>query len=96
DGYAFSGQHEGEVVGPVPADGSPGQHGYLSSREAMQALFLASGRGIRRGAALDRIDSRDIAPTIAALLGLELPGVEGRVLGELLEPGVVPRRTRGR
>ncbi|HWP99554.1 MAG TPA: alkaline phosphatase family protein, partial [Vicinamibacterales bacterium] len=86
DGYAFSGQHEGEAVGPLPADANPGHHGYLSSRESMQALFLAAGRGIRRGARLQQVDARDVAPTAAALLGLELPGVDGRVLDELLEP----------
>jgi len=37
-----------------------------------------------RGAALGTIDNVDVAPTIARLLGLTLPDVDGRVLVEAL------------
>jgi hypothetical protein len=46
---------------------------------------MASGAGIRCGANLGRIESRDVAPTLATLLGLAMPDVEGRVLTELLD-----------
>jgi len=65
--------------------GSPGSHGYLSSNPRMNAVFVASGRGIKRGAKLDVIDNRDVAPTMAHLLGQKLPRADGKVLKEILE-----------
>jgi predicted AlkP superfamily pyrophosphatase or phosphodiesterase len=74
DGYAFSNGN------------TAGQHGYLSTDPDMDAIFIASGRGIRAGARADRIRNVDVAPTIAALLGIELKGVDGRALSEFLAP----------
>jgi hypothetical protein len=47
-------------------------------------MFVAAGRGIRRGVALGRITSRDVAPTLATLLALPPAPAEGRVLTEIL------------
>jgi hypothetical protein len=44
----------------------------------MDATFIAAGPGIKTGLDLGKIDMRDIAPTVAALLGLPMPNVEGR------------------
>jgi arylsulfatase A-like enzyme len=60
-------------------------HGYLPSHPSMFPAFVASGAGIRRGARIGHVRNLDVAPTIAHLLGLELPGAKGRVLTELLE-----------
>jgi hypothetical protein len=49
------------------------------------AFFLAVGPGIRRGAEIPPIASRDVAPTVAHLLGLGMPPTEGRLLTEILE-----------
>jgi predicted AlkP superfamily pyrophosphatase or phosphodiesterase len=76
EGYAFGAAHEGPAV--VDLDG--GAHGYLSSDPQLDGIFVAWGRGVRPGVKLDRIENLDVAPTIAALLGLELPGVAGRPL----------------
>ena len=46
---------------------------------------MASGAGIRRGTKLGPVESRDVAPTLATLLGLTMPDVEGRVLSEVLD-----------
>ena len=46
----------------------------------MHAAFFIAGPGIPRGRDLGRVDMRDIAPTVAALLGLPLPTAEGRNL----------------
>jgi predicted AlkP superfamily pyrophosphatase or phosphodiesterase len=62
-------------VGPVR-----GTHGMLPDDENMDASFLVVGPGIAAGRALGRIDMRDIAPTLAARLGLALPAAEGRDL----------------
>jgi predicted AlkP superfamily pyrophosphatase or phosphodiesterase len=50
-----------------------GAHGYRGERPEMGAIFYALGRGARAGARLDPIRSLDVAPTAAALLGIEPP-----------------------
>ncbi|HRQ88607.1 MAG TPA: ectonucleotide pyrophosphatase/phosphodiesterase [Bacteroidia bacterium] len=83
DGYSFSGKDDGELV-ILPTDGPKGSHGYSSFHDLMGASFVASGAGIKPGVVLDRISNTDVAPTIAALLGVEMENVEGRVLTEIL------------
>ena len=45
----------------------------------MNAVFVASGAGIKRGVKLGSIRNLDVAPTIAKLLGLEMKNIEGKV-----------------
>ena len=85
DGYAFGGATTGPAVAPVAAGASPGTHGYLSTEPDMAAVFVASGRGIKKGSRLGMIRNVDVAPTAAKLLGLGLEGVDGRVLAEILQ-----------
>lgn len=85
DRHAFDSTAEGETVTDVPAGSTPGAHGYISTDSAMDAVFVASGPGIKRGVKLGLIRNLDVAPTIATLLGLEMKNVEGRVLKEILE-----------
>jgi predicted AlkP superfamily pyrophosphatase or phosphodiesterase len=84
EGYAFTGAAGAQVVIDV-ADGSLGAHGYVSSDPDLRALFIASGRGIKPGVTLEAVDSIDIAPTAARLLGLELKGMDGKVVTQILE-----------
>jgi predicted AlkP superfamily pyrophosphatase or phosphodiesterase len=60
-------------------------HGYLPSHQTMRPLLVLSGAGIAQGKALGRVRNVDVAPTIAALLGISMDGVEGRVLREALK-----------
>ena len=46
----------------------------------MASSFFIAGAGIRRGQSFGEIDMRDIAPTIATLLGVALPAAEGKSL----------------
>jgi hypothetical protein len=46
----------------------------------MDASFFAAGPGVPAGRDLGRIDMRDIAPTLAGLLGVRLRDAEGRAL----------------
>jgi predicted AlkP superfamily pyrophosphatase or phosphodiesterase len=55
-----------------------GTHGYLPDVPEMDACFFLAGPGIASGVSLGRIDMRDIAPTLAGLLGLSLPTADGR------------------
>ena len=77
-GYAFSGATGGPVTGAVPQ--VRGSHGYLASDPEMDALFIASGSGVRRGAVLAPIDNIDVAPTIAKMLSVPLPTAKGKPL----------------
>ena len=48
--------------------------------------LLLYGKGIKQGSTVNRTEIPDIAPTIAALLGIAFPsGTTGRPIGEVLE-----------
>jgi predicted AlkP superfamily pyrophosphatase or phosphodiesterase len=64
-GYAI----QGELVTPAP---STGMHGYLPSHPEMRASFFIRGKRIAAGRDLGVIDMRQIAPTLAQLLGVTL------------------------
>jgi len=75
-GYGFAGKRK--EAGPAVASVEPavGAHGYLNTDPEMQAIFIASGYGIRRGTRLESLPNTKIAPTLAALLGLQLQSSE--------------------
>ena len=79
-GYAF-GASCGEGLETANRHGT---HGFLPSRPSMSTGFIAAGAGVRPGVTVERIGLVDVAPTAARLLGLDMPGVEGRVLAEML------------
>jgi len=85
-GYQFAGVDDGgaAVVDATPGISSGG-HGYLNSDPEACAMFLAWGYGIRPGARVGQVDMTDLAPTIAALLGLRMDGVAGRALRTILK-----------
>jgi predicted AlkP superfamily pyrophosphatase or phosphodiesterase len=83
DGYAFTADINEPFVVDAPAT-SLGTHGYISTEPDIRALFIASGRGIKPGVVLESVNTVDIAPTAARLLGVELRDVEGRVLTDIL------------
>jgi predicted AlkP superfamily pyrophosphatase or phosphodiesterase len=85
-GYGFAGDAQGEVVIDVPAGQVSGTHGYLNTDPEMNAIFVAWGRGIRQGIQLEAMRNIDIAPTLGALLGLTMQGIEGKPLSEILMP----------
>jgi predicted AlkP superfamily pyrophosphatase or phosphodiesterase len=81
DDYAFADESDGEYVTKVnPA----GTHGYLNSDPKMQAIFIAWGADIPAGTHVGSISNLDVAPTIAALLGLELPSAKGHAIDQIL------------
>jgi arylsulfatase A-like enzyme len=78
------------IVSPSPLHG---QHGYLpDTADAtlnvnMRPPLVLAGPGVRRGATIRGGRAVDIAPTLAALLGIEPPrDADGRVLAEVFEP----------
>lgn len=83
DGHAVSSAVTGnDFLLPVSGNMSQGYHGYLASNPKMNAVFIASGRGIKRGEKIGMVNNIDVAPTIARLFGKQFP--EGKVISEIL------------
>ncbi len=84
-GYTFNDEYDAEeIVVPVVAGAFRGMHGHLPDHRFMHATFVAAGAHIRAGVKLEQISVLDVAPTMAAVLGVELPTAEGRILAEIL------------
>jgi hypothetical protein len=84
EGYAFGQEATGldlVVANPNPTAGA---HGFLSTDPKMNALFVASGAGIKASKTLATVENIDVAPTIARLLGVSLENAAGRVIEEIL------------
>ncbi len=86
DGYAYSNNLTGPLV--FSADNSDykysvATHGHLPEK-GPQPTFMLVGPGVKPGVELECCDIVDEAPTLAALLGLEMKGVDGKVLHQLL------------
>ena len=76
-GYYAGGNTSGELVTDMNGHGG---HGFAPTYPDMRAAFFARGAGIARHRDLGVIDMRQIAPTVAGLLNLNLPGDVGRPL----------------
>jgi predicted AlkP superfamily pyrophosphatase or phosphodiesterase len=83
--YVFANESEGEYVTPATEGGT---HGYPNIDPQMQAIFIAWGADIPKGVHLDSISNLDVAPTIAALLGLEMKRAKGQAIEQIVKPGV--------
>jgi predicted AlkP superfamily pyrophosphatase or phosphodiesterase len=77
-GYCYGDGADGEEEHGAPK--YLGTHGQRPVYADNAAFFLAAGAGVRRGARLGAIRSRDVAPTVAAALGLRMGPVDGVVL----------------
>jgi predicted AlkP superfamily phosphohydrolase/phosphomutase len=75
-GFRTGGALTGPVVRPAAEPG--GTHGYLPAPRDMEASFFIAGEGIPAGRSLGQIEMRDVAPTLAARLGVKLPRATGR------------------
>jgi predicted AlkP superfamily pyrophosphatase or phosphodiesterase len=84
NGFAFMSTAASDAtIGPATNYG--GSHGYFNGDRELDGIFVASGAGIKKGARLERVRNIDVAPTIAKLLDVTLPRVDGRVLDEILQ-----------
>jgi len=57
-----------------------GTHGALNDLPELRSSFFVVGPGIPAGEKFDLIDMRDIAPTLAGLVGLKMPSADGKNL----------------
>lgn len=81
--YAFSEASSGaETV--IKRAKLSGTHGYLPDQPDMLSMCIVSGPGVKAGTKLGKIRAIDIAPTVARILGVELPTAEGKPLERLL------------
>lgn len=53
-------------------------HGFAENLKSMQAMFLLKGAGIEKGKKLGGFSVIDIAPTLANLMGFEMPTAQGK------------------
>jgi predicted AlkP superfamily pyrophosphatase or phosphodiesterase len=82
-GYSF----DETLTGPETRESGEtyrGTHGYLPTSDEMRASLIIYGVGARGGAKVRLARMVDVAPTIAALLKLSLPQVEGKRIEELI------------
>jgi predicted AlkP superfamily pyrophosphatase or phosphodiesterase len=68
----------------VVATARRGAHGYLPDDPRMHTGLVVAGAGVRAGVPLPLVRQIDIAPTIARLLGFDMPDVEGVALAGVL------------
>jgi predicted AlkP superfamily pyrophosphatase or phosphodiesterase len=79
DDYGFTSEASDQFV----TQSSGGTHGYLNTDPKMLAIFLAWGRAVPHGIHLGNISNLDVAPTIAALLNLQMKQVQGHAIPEI-------------
>jgi predicted AlkP superfamily pyrophosphatase or phosphodiesterase len=84
-GYSLSGSNPKSRSLFVSAGNFVGTHGYCPDEPGIDASFIASGAGVRAFGEIPRIRMIDIAPTVAALLGVQLPDAEGSAIVGILK-----------
>ncbi len=79
--YALSAAVGGTAIAESSAPLGEGEHGPSPFRRKLHGIFFAAGPGVRAGVRLPIIRSVDVAPTVAALLGIPPPAQSvGRAL----------------
>lgn len=81
NGAAFGNATTGEAVRP----GHGGQHGYYPDFYEIRTGFVIHGPGVRVGGVIPEMNERDIAPTVARLLGLNFPSADGKAPKEIFK-----------
>jgi arylsulfatase A-like enzyme len=84
DGVFFTGHPTEEAAARAPV--YLGAHGHLPHLERLGAGLVMAGPGLREGAVLPAASMLSLAPTVARLLDVDLPGAEARPLVSALVP----------
>ena len=77
-GYYTAADPSADAVAEV--HGTPGGHGFSPEYKEMRAAFFMAGLGIAQHRNLGVIDMRQIAPTVANVLNVSLPGAKSTAL----------------
>ena len=80
----FSTAWDGAALVQINPDKRKGSHGYMPEK-GPQPVFLAHGPSFRENVSIPNAKLVDIAPTLAAALGQQLPNTDGRCLHELVK-----------
>jgi predicted AlkP superfamily pyrophosphatase or phosphodiesterase len=83
-GYSIDDAAKGEEV-VTHLKTTVGTHGHLPDQPALLATCVVWGAGVKPGTELGKISNLSIAPTIARILGIELPTADGKPLTKLIE-----------
>ena len=75
-GYTMGNAPSKPAVSPAAEKGT---HGYFPTHREMRATFILEGPGVAKKS-LGEIDMRDIAPTLAKVMSVSLPGADGKPL----------------
>lgn len=73
-----------DTNGPAIQPGSGGAHGYFPDLDEVHTGFVAWGAGVARGGVVQGMGLVDVAPVVAALLGLDFEAPDG-----VLRPGIL-------
>lgn len=60
-------------------------HGYSPKKPGYSCCFVATGPGIRKNFDVGEMNMVDVAPTLAAILGFDMPGTDGEVAYGIFE-----------
>ncbi len=82
NGYGFRGEPATQLITEGNEGGS---HGYPNTEPLMQAIFIASGAGIRPVGEIAAFPNVNVAATLAQLLHLTLPAIDGKPLTQILK-----------
>jgi Type I phosphodiesterase / nucleotide pyrophosphatase len=77
-GYTAGSSTSGPLV--VPQTAVHGAHGFWPLYPEMHSSFFVLGEGVAHGRNLGTIDMRQIAPTVASILGVTMPSAKQPVL----------------
>ncbi len=81
NGYSFDDKLTDELHESIGGPGATyATHGYSPYKENYRTNLVINGKGIARGADLGEAEMVDIAPTMAAILGLKLDNCDGKSL----------------
>ncbi len=83
EGYCFDNSLEGSLIEAAHPEHIAG-HGFSPEKADIYTTFIACGNGIIKGKTISEINLIDEAPTMAALLGLQMPEAEGRIINEMI------------
>lgn len=83
-GYSFSETTAGDEVVTARAS-KAGTHGFLPDQPDMLGTLVMWGYGIKPGVNLGKVQSLDVAPTMAELLGVKMPTADGKALTNALK-----------
>ncbi len=86
EGYKFVDSIGSEIVEDLSKSGTRhATHGYSPNKPGYSCCFVASGPGIRKNFDIGEMDMVDVAPTLAAILGLDMPDADGEAIYDIFE-----------